>query len=146
MNNFTYSKKGIALTKHFEGCRLKAYQDSIGKWTIGYGHTLGVKKGDVCTQEQADKWLFEDIQESANAVNSLVKVKITQNEFDALTDFVFNVGQGNFRSSTMLKMINDNNHVGAASQFQRWDKAGGAKIAGLLLRRNAESELFSSND
>jgi lysozyme len=142
MNNFTYSQSGLHLTESFEGCKLAAYQDTVGVWTIGYGHTCDVKEGMACTQEQAELWLVQDVQEAADAVTRLVTVPISQSEFDALTDFVFNVGQGNLGSSTMLKLLNAGDHAGAAAQFARWDKARGVVLAGLLRRRDAEADLF----
>jgi lysozyme len=134
---------GQALTEQFEGLALVAYQDSAGYWTLGYGHTAGVTQGMTCTQAQAEAWLLEDIQWAATVVNNLVTVQLTQGEFDALVDFVFNVGSGNFASSTMLRMLNAGNFAGAAGQFARWDLAGGQVVAGLLRRRIAEEGEFN---
>lgn len=142
MNNLTYSRDGLRLTEQFEGCQLKAYPDIVGVWTIGYGHTKGVSPGTVCTQEQAEQWLQEDIQEAANAVNRLVTTPLTQHEFDALVDFVFNLGVNAFAQSTMLIYLNRGDHVRAAGQFERWDMAGGKHVAGLLRRRVAEEAEF----
>jgi lysozyme len=138
-----YSKQGLALTESFEGCRLTAYADSTGIPSIGYGHTAGVQLGDTCTQEQADAWLLEDVQTAVNDVNRLVTVPLTQSEFDSLCDFVYNVGGGNFASSTMLKLLNAGNYSAAAEQFDRWDQAGGVVVAGLLRRREAEQSEFN---
>jgi lysozyme len=134
---------GQALTEQFEGCSLTAYQDSAGIWTLGFGHTGGVTQGMTCTQAQAEAWLLEDIQWAVTVVNNLVTVQLTQGEFDALVDFVFNVGSGNFASSTMLRMLNASNFAGAAGQFARWDLAGGQVVAGLLRRRVAEEGEFN---
>lgn len=134
--------KGFNLIKHFEGLRLEAYQDSVGVWTIGYGHTKGVKKGDVITQKQADQFLLEDLQDAVNAANRLVKVELTQDQFDALVSFTFNLGQGNLASSTLLKLLNQGDYSGAADQFTRWVYAGKQKLGGLVRRREAERELF----
>jgi lysozyme len=139
-----YSKTGVQLTERFEGVRLEAYQDSVGIWTIGYGHTFEVTEGMTCTQDQATAWLIEDIQTAANDVNRLVKVPLTQGEFDALTDFCYNAGGGNFATSTMLKLLNAGDFAGAASQFDLWDHAGGAVVAGLLRRREAERLEFEA--
>ena len=139
-----YSKTGVALTERFESCRLVAYSDSKGIPTIGWGHTAGVSLGDTCTQEQADSWLLNDIQTAANDVNRLVKVPLTQGEFDALTDFCYNAGGGNFATSTMLKLLNAGDFAGAAAQFDLWDHAGGVVIAGLLRRREAERLEFEA--
>jgi lysozyme len=134
---------GQALTEQFEGCSLTAYQDSGGVWTIGFGHTAGVTEGMTCTQAQAEAWLLEDIQWAVSTVQNRVLVPLTQGEFDALVDFVFNVGSGNFASSTMLRMLNAGNFAGAADQFARWDLAGGQVVAGLLRRRIAEEGEFN---
>jgi lysozyme len=134
---------GIALTEQFEGCSLTAYPDVKGVWTIGYGHTGGVQPGQTCTQEQADEWLQIDIQTAVRAVQTLVKVPLTQDEFNALCDFVFNIGSGNFAASTMLAKLNLGDYAGAAAQFQRWDLAGGNVIQGLLNRRIAEENEFN---
>ena len=139
-----YSKSGLQLTERFEGVRLSAYQDQAGRWTIGYGHTEGVQPGDSCTQEQAESWLAQDIEWAASCVNRSVTITLSQGEFDALVDFVFNVGCGNFNSSTMLKLLNVGNYAGAAEQFNRWDRAGGQIVAGLLRRREAEVQEFNS--
>lgn len=140
--NMSYGKSGRQLTEQFEGCRLVAYQDSRGIWTIGYGHTRGVYPGMTCTQAQADAWLQEDIQWAASEVNRLVTVPLTQDEFDALTDFTFNCGSGNFDHSTLLRLLNTGDYADAADQFERWDLCDGKVVAGLLRRREAERELF----
>jgi lysozyme len=98
----------------------------------------------VITQAQADAWLLEDILWAAEVVNRVVTVTLTQGEFDALTDFVFNDGSGNFESSTMLRLLNSGNYAGAAAQFDLWDHAGGQVVAGLLRRRQAETTEFDS--
>ena len=132
-----------ALTESFEGCRLKAYRDSKGVWTIGYGHTGGiVEEGMTCTQVQADIWLALDIAWAESVVNREVKLQLTQNEFDALVDFVFNCGAGNFHSSTLLRLVNAGRHAEAALEFEKWDHCSGQVVAGLLRRRQAEEALF----
>ena len=138
----TYSKAGIELTGRFEGCRIKAYPDTGGVWTIGYGHTHGVHPGMTCTPGEAEAWLEQDIQAAADAVNRLVSVLLKQSEFDALVDFVFNLGAGAFARSTMLKDINAGNLAAAASQFPLWDRDAGRVLAGLLHRRLAEEAEF----
>ena len=97
------SKEGISLIKKFEGCELKAYQCSANVWTIGYGHTQGIKEGDVCAQEDADRMLAEDLEEFEGYVQEAVDVPLEQNEFDALVAWTYNLGPGILRSSTMLK-------------------------------------------
>lgn len=139
-----YSKNGLKLTEQMEGVRLVAYQDQVGVWTIGDGHTKDVKEGDTCTKEQAEQWLLEDVQEAVDAVNRLVTVDLTQNQFDALVDFTFNLGSGNLAHSTLLKLLNSGDYAGAAQHFKDWDRAGGVVRSGLLRRRLAEADLFSS--
>lgn len=138
-----YSQSGYALTKQFEGCRLTSYQDSRGKWTIGYGHTAGVTAGMTCTEAQASMWLQQDIAQSVNDVNQLVNVQLTQGEFDALVDFDFNLGRGNLASSTLLAKLNSGDCVGAAAELDKWDHCGGQVLAGLLRRRQAETVKFN---
>lgn len=140
-----YSEAGRKLTEKFEGCRLISYQDVKGVWTIGYGHTLGVKEGQKCSQDQADSWLAEDVSWAEASVNRLVHVPVTQEEFDALVDFTFNVGVGAFANSTMLRRLNVNDHGGAAAEFLKWGYAGGVEVAGLLARRAAERQEFLSS-
>jgi lysozyme len=139
-----YSKTGVQLTERFEGGRLEAYQDSVGIWTIGFGHTFGVTEGMTCTQEQEAAWLFEDTEIAQSDVNKYVTVTLTQGEFDALVDFAFNVGRGNLNNSTLLKELNAGDYAGAADQFTKWDRAGGVVVAGLLRRRLAEQQEFAS--
>ncbi len=138
-----YDGKGSLLTESFEGLRLQAYWDSYGKvWTIAYGHTKGVTQGLTCTREQADAWLAEDIQWASSAVNRLVKVPLTQDEFDALCDFTYNCGSGTFQGSDVLKRLNAGDYHGAAAALEEYDHAGGKVMAGLLRRRKAEEALM----
>ncbi len=139
-----YSNKGLSLTESFEGCKLTSYQDSVGVWTIGYGHTRNVTQGMTCTQEQAEAWLEQDISLAVLCVNSDVKDVVTQGEFDALVDFIFNLGVGAFEHSTLLEYVNAGNFDAAAAQFPRWDLACGHVMAGLLRRRMAEQAVFTA--
>jgi len=143
-----YSKDGLHLTEQFEGCKLEAYPDpgSGGTpWTIGYGHTgPEVNPGMKITQTQAEDLLMRDVQKAVNAVNALVRVRLSQQEFDALVDFVFNVGRTNFQNSTLLRLLNAGNYKGAAEQFDDWDMSHGKHMAGLLRRRIAERDEFLS--
>ena len=135
------------LIKNFEGCELEAYPDPATGGepiTIGYGHTGGVKLGEVITQEQADEYLISDVKRFADAVNQMVTVPITQSEFDALCSFAFNLGIGNLRNSTLLRKLNSGNKDSAANQFLVWNMAGGRVMAGLTRRREAERTLFLS--
>lgn len=138
----TYSEAGLKLTESFEGCRLTSYQDSGGIWTLGYGHVQGITEGMTCTQEQAEEWLDEDIQWAERIVNQYVVVQLSQNQFDALVDFVFNIGSGNFVSSSLLEFLNQGSYQSAAQEFPRWDRAAGQVLPGLLRRRQAEQAMF----
>lgn len=137
------SQKGIDLIKNFEGCRLTAYRCPANILTIGYGHTgSDVVTGQKITQEQAEKLLKSDLLVHCNNVSRLVKAPLTQNQFDALVSFEFNVGYGNFASSTMLKLLNQKKYREAAAQFDRWVYANRKVLAGLVKRRAAEKALF----
>lgn len=138
----TYSVSGRLLTQSFESCRYQAYRDGKGVLTIGWGHTAGVRDGDLCTQVQADAWLLTDVQNAVYAVNHYVVVGLDQAQFDALVDFVFNIGTGNFARSTLLRLLNAGDLAGAAKEFERWDESGGVVVAGLLRRRIAEEKEF----
>ncbi|BEM86815.1 lysozyme [Serratia marcescens] len=143
------SKNGIELIKRFEGLRLKAYQDSVGVWTIGYGWTQPVdgKKvgpGMQIDQVTADRLLKCGVVQYEQGVNQLVKVKITQGQFDALVSFAYNLGLRSLSTSTLLQKMNAGDKQGAADQFGRWVNAGGKRLDGLVARRAAEREMFLS--
>jgi lysozyme len=140
------SEEGRALIKKFEGCELEAYQCSANVWTIGYGHTQGIKEGDVCTQEDADRMLEEDLEEFEGYVQEAVNVPLEQHEFDALVAWTYNLGPSNLRSSTMLKRLNDSKFDQVPLEMRRWNKAGGKVLDGLVRRREAESLLFTNED
>lgn len=136
---------GQRLTEGFEACRLLPYQDIKGVWTDGWGNTHGViPNGPAITQEKADADFDRNIAGSVYAVNHYVAINLNQQEFDALVDFVFNVGMGNFSTSTMLKKVNCGDLAGAANEFEKWDMSGGQHVAGLLRRRIAERDEFTS--
>ena len=140
-----YSKTGLQLTEQFESCRLTAYQDVKGIWTIGWGHTgAEVIQGYTITQIQADMQLVVDMHNAESAVNELVTITLTQGEFDALVDFCFNCGINAFRGSTMRAYLNAGNIALAALQFAAWDHASGQVVSGLLRRRLAEEQEFNS--
>ena len=144
MPDMVYSRDGLHLTEQFESCRLVAYRDIKGIWTIGWGHTgADVVPGLTWTQDQADAALQQDIQWAARVVNRNVTVDLTQHEFDARVDFVFNVGSGNFHGSTMLRLLNAGDYHGASEEFEKWDKSGGQVVVGLLRRRLAEEAEFN---
>lgn len=139
------SQKGIDLIKQFEGCRLTVYRCPAGVLTIGYGHTgADVKEGQTITQEQAEKFLRSDLVVHCNNVSGLVKVPLNQNQFDALVSFEYNIGYGNFKSSTLLRLLNQGDYKGAAEQFKRWRYANGKVLSGLITRRQKEKDLFIS--
>ena len=136
------SEEGIALIKKFEGCELSSYQCSAGVLTIGYGHTLGVQDGDTCTQEEAESMLKDDLGVFEEAVDRLVNVELEQNQFDSLVAWTFNLGEGNLRESTLLKILNEKNYSGVPEQIKRRNRAGGEGLDGLIRRREAEALLF----
>ncbi|HBC0574587.1 lysozyme [Serratia marcescens] len=143
------SKSGIELIKRFEGLRLKAYQDSVGVWTIGYGWTQPVdgKKvgpGMQIDQATADRLLKCGVVQYEQGVNQLVRVRITQGQFDALVSFAYNLGLRSLSTSTLLRKLNDGDKQGAADEFGRWVNAGGKRLDGLVERRAAEREMFLS--
>ena len=137
------SAAGIELLKQFEGCRLTAYQDSVGVWTIGFGTTTGVKEGQTISQVKAEEYLRFDLAIFEKAVTESLKVPVNQNQFDALVSFTYNVGVSAFRSSTLLNLINEKTDKKVvAAEFSKWVKAGNQTLPGLVSRRKAESELF----
>ena len=139
------SNNGKKLIKKHEGCRLKAYKCPRGVWTIGYGHTNNVRPDDVITQDEAEELLKRDLKVHEDNVKRVVKIALTQNQFDALVSFEYNVGYGAFANSTLLKLLNAGNYNGASKQFERWVYAGDRVLEGLVKRRKAERELFLSD-
>ena len=140
--NMEISQEGIALIKRFEGCELKAYLCSAGVPTIGFGSTRGVSMDMEITQERAEALLLEDISDFEEEVNKCVKVPLTQNQFDALVAWTFNLGGTNLRNSTMLIVLNEGEYEKVPSEMKRWNKAAGKTLEGLIRRREAESLLF----
>ena len=141
------STAGINLICGFEGLKLKAYDDGVGVWTIGFGTTIypngiKVKKGDTCTEAQAKAYMVHDLKKFESAVNSAVAVPINQNQFDALVSLTYNIGTGAFKESTLLKKLNAGDIRGAAAQFDVWNKGGGKVMQGLVNRRAVERKLF----
>lgn len=137
---------GVNLIKSFEGLRLKAYQDAVGVWTIGYGTTRGVKPGQEISEAQAEALLKTDLNRFERDVSQAVRVPINDNQFAAIVSFTYNVGSGAMRSSTLLRKLNRRDIYGAANEFPRWNRAGGRILAGLTRRRNAERALFLGQD
>lgn len=146
--------KALALIKESEGLRFRAYQDEKGIWTLGYGTVIRpdgskVKEGDTCTQEQADAWLEQNVAKVAERVHDLCfPVELNENEFNALVSFVYNIGIGAFKRSTMLAMIHNSKYSSSdiAAEFLRWTKIGGKESKGLKNRREKERALFLSEE
>ena len=140
------SQEGIALIKKFEGCELSAYKDAVGIPTIAYGRIKNVGMGDSCTKEQAEDWLAEEMPEYEGYINDQVNVDLTQNQFDALCSWVYNLGPRNLKNSTLLKVLNKEEYEDVPEQIIRWNKAGGKVLEGLTRRREAEALLFDNKE
>ena len=143
------SPSGVDLICNFEGLRLKAYDDGVGVWTIGFGTTkypngIRVKKGDTCTLDQAKAYMQNDLKSFEQTVNNTVKVPLNQNQFDALVSLAYNIGTNAFSKSTLVKKLNANDIRGAADQFDVWVNAGGKRMQGLVNRHAKEKALFLS--
>lgn len=143
------SPKGVSLIKQFEGCSLTAYKDSVGVLTIGYGWTYAVdgkplRNGMTIDQATAERLLKTGLVGYENDVLKLVRVKLSQGQFDALVSFAYNLGARSLSTSTLLKKLNAGDYAGAANEFPRWNKAGGNVLNGLTRRREAERTLFLS--
>jgi len=139
-------KRGLGLIKEYEGLELEAYLCPANVWTIGYGHTKTARKGMKVTEKQAEALLKKDLDWVEKAIEVNVKVSLTQNQYDALCSFIYNVGEGAFRKSTLLRLLNAGDYEGVQAQFQRWNKAKGVVLKGLINRRAAERALFISKD
>ncbi len=131
------SENGINLIKKFEGCSLSAYKCPRGVWTIGWGHTAGVKQGDRITQEKADELLKKDLKVFEAHVSNIVKIPLKQNQFDALVSFCYNCGAANLR-----KLVSNRNTAQIAAAIPLYNKSGGKVLAGLVKRRAEEKSLF----
>lgn len=145
----TISPAGIALIKKWEGWYPKAYKDPVGVWTIGWGTTgVEARPGRTITKKQGEEFLRRDLEDEQENVRRLVKVPLTQYQFDALVSFAYNAGSGNLSSSTLLRLLNRGNYTGAAGQFIRWNKARSREtgewltLNGLTARRKDEAALF----
>lgn len=139
------SRDGQRLIEKFEGRMRTAYLDGGGVWTIGVGHTGGVKRGQTATDEQIDDWFAQDAAHAVAGVNKAVTVPLTQRQFDAMVSLAFNIGVDAFSKSTLVRKFNSGDTVGAALQFARWNIDNGQVIAGLTRRRNAEADYFVGN-
>ena len=140
------SEEGKALIKKFEGCELEAYQCAAGVWTIGYGSTHGVSEGMVISDERAEALLLEDIADYEDAVNELITVPLSSNQFSALVAWCFNCGINALKTSTLRKVLQAEDYDSVPEQIKRWNKAGGKVNEGLIRRREAESLLFQGQD
>ncbi len=143
----TTRQQGTAAIKAHEGLRLQAYPDPASggePWTIGWGHTGGVKRGDIITIEQAEQFLAEDIETAQRGIRGLVKVPLTEGQLWALTSFVFNLGVSALAKSTLLRKLNARDYAGAANEFGRWINAAGKPMPGLVRRRSEERAMFLS--
>lgn len=138
------SDEGLALIKRWEGCRLTAYRDVAGVLTIGYGSTgAHVRPGLTVTQAEADQLLIKDLARFERAVEALVKVPLNDGQFAALVSFAFNVGEGAFARSTLLKKLNASDYASVPKELMKWVHAGGKKVEGLVNRRAAEGGLWA---
>jgi lysozyme len=129
---------------HLEGCKLTSYPDPNGVWTIGYGHTMGVFPGATCTQAQAEAWLEGDAQEATQALLYESPGPFAPGAQLALTDFVFNLGVGHYRTSTLKTYVDREDWPSVKTELLKWDHCGGQVLGGLLLRRQAEADLIEA--
>ena len=137
------SNNGIDMIKAFEGLRLRAYKCAAGVWTIGYGHTAGVREGQTITEEDAESLLQDDLRAFEVGVSSLVTVFIHQHQFDALVSFAYNLGVNSLKKSTLLKEINGRSGADAIrAEWVKWCRAGGKVVPGLQRRRLQEAEIY----
>lgn len=138
------TKEGLNLIKHFEGCSLTAYLCPAGKWTIGYGHTNGVQKGDKISLETAEYYLAQDLLTFELNVRTRCTAALNDYQVDALTSFAYNVGVAAFSKSTLLRIINrgETDEEKIRAQFARWVHAGDRVLPGLVKRRKAEADLY----
>ncbi len=138
------SNNGLKFIKIQEGFEPHIYKDSAGLDTVGYGHLIrhGEDFSGGISEQAASRLLAQDVLAASRAVNSSIKVPLTQNQFDALVSFTFNLGGEALRGYTLLRLLNAGDYAGAAGQFGRWNKAKGRVVAGLTRRREAERELF----
>lgn len=140
------SKEGIALIKKFEGLELKSYQDSVGVWTIGYGHTKDVGPNMRWSEAEAQEMLMIELEEYESYIEKLVEVPLTQCQFDALVCWVYNLGPTNLARSTLLTVLNQARFDDVPREIKRWNKAGGEVLKGLVRRREAEALLFEGKE
>lgn len=135
-------EKAIDLIKKYEGFSARPYKCPAGVLTIGYGRTIDVRPYEITTEEAETIWLDKYVKTIADQILALVNVELSNNQICALIDFVYNLGIGNFKSSTLLRKINQGDFSAAANEFLKWNKAGGIVLKGLENRRIAERMLF----
>lgn len=135
-------EKAIDLIKKHEGFNARPYKCPAGVLTIGYGRTIDVRPYEITTEEAETIWLDKYVKTIADQILALVNVELSNNQICALIDFVYNLGIGNFKSSTLLRKINQGDFSAAANEFLKWNKAGGIVLKGLENRRIAERMLF----
>lgn len=139
------NQAGLGLIMKFEGCKLGAYFCPAGVLTIGYGHTgADVKQGDKITEADAERLLLKDLKKFCDAVAEMVSVDINDNQFSALVCIAFNIGADALKKSTLMKNVNAKSFAKAAAEFDKWNKAAGVVLTGLVKRRAAERALFTS--
>lgn len=135
-------EKAIDLIKKYEGFSARPYKCPAGVLTIGYGRTIDVRPYEITTEEAETIWLSKYVKTIADQILAVVNVELSNNQICALIDFVYNLGIGNFKSSTLLRKINQGDFSAAANELLRWNKAGGIVLKGLENRRIAERMLF----
>ena len=144
------SQAGLDLIKKYEGCKLKSYQDSVGLWTVGFGHLIGNGKTKpdklIYTQEEVDGLLRTDLARFESGVSAYCTLPLTQGQFDSIVCFSYNLGLGTLSRSTLLKKLNAGDYDGASQEFLKYTKAGGVVLKGLVARRQAENQLFTQLD
>lgn len=144
------NQAGRSIIKAAEGKRLTAYLCPAGKWTIGWGSTVGVKKGMVISEHEAERRFIADVESCESVIGALVDVPLNDNQLSALVSFVFNFGAEKFKTSTLLRKLNASDYIGAAKEFPRWKYSYDIRLKksivmdGLVKRRKAEMELFVS--
>jgi lysozyme len=140
------SDAGLDFIMLNEGNREQAYQDSKGIWTIGVGHTIGVKQGDTCTFEQAMTWLRQDVAAAVACARFTIKVQLTQNMFDAIIDWIFNLGCHAWTNSTCIEFLNEGKYASCSAWMSKYIFSGNAEVMGLIARRQREATLFATPD
>lgn len=137
-------QKGIELIKKYEGYKPTSYICPAGKETIGYGHVIKPQENfRAITQQEAEEILQEDLIIAENAISRFIKAKLIQEQFDALVSFTFNLGASNLEKSTLRNKINNLDYAAAPAEFNKWCFTDGKKLAGLIVRRKEEADLFA---